>query len=111
MNATTFAERLAAALDAANMTQADLARSVKITRSAVNQAMSGTSKGMRPGHLILTCRALNVRPEWLALGEEPMRPFVTTSKDLEVLSSYQKLNPQQQTTVASIIQEIAGHYR
>ncbi len=47
-------ERLRSAMDAANLNQADLARKVSLSRSAVNQLLQGTSKGMKPHKKILT---------------------------------------------------------
>lgn len=85
------------------ITQADLARAVKITRSAIHQAIHGASKGLKPGHLILVCRRLRIRPEWLALGEEPMRPDPT-------LRDYYALPTAKRETIASVIRDMASPY-
>lgn len=68
MSTFIFSQRLQAAMDAANLNQAELARKVGVTRSAINQLLQGTSKGMKPENLVAVARALDVRVEWLATG-------------------------------------------
>jgi len=100
---STLGERLELAMQADGMTQADLARAIHVTRSAIHQAIRGASKGLKPHHLILVCRQLRIRPEWLALGEEPMRPDPT-------LRDFYALPPAKQKTIASVIRDMTSHY-
>ena len=44
-----------------------------------------------------------IRPEWLALGEEPMRPDPT-------LRDFYALPPAKQQTIASVIRDMTSHY-
>lgn len=81
------------------MSQADLARAVCITRSAIHQAIHGLTKGFKPEHLIQICRRLRIRPEWLALGEEPMRPDPT-------VRDFYALPPLKREIIASIIRDM-----
>ena len=111
MNAQTFGERLAQAMQDEGLSQADLARAIGVSRSAIHQIINGASKGLRPEHLILACRRLRVRPEWLALGEGPVRPVLYSQDDCEIIRTYQLLSPQQQAAVAAIVREISTTYR
>jgi transcriptional regulator with XRE-family HTH domain len=83
----SFSDRLLAAMEAEGLNQAELGRKVGLTRSAINQLVSGSSKGMKPENLVAVARALRVRIEWLATGEEPMRERFTKEDldDLEIL--------------------------
>ena len=97
----TFAARLEQAMKESGHTQASLARAVQISRAAINQVISGQTKGLKPQHLIAVCRALNIRPEWLALGEEPQRPE---------LPHYHRLSPAQKQLVATLVNDLASKY-
>ncbi len=70
----TIKDRLSLALDESpDKTQADLARACGVARSSVNAWLSGKAKGLKPSNLVAASRYLNVRIEWLATGELPMR--------------------------------------
>ncbi|MBF0437208.1 MAG: helix-turn-helix domain-containing protein [Magnetococcales bacterium] len=68
-------ERLKLARQLAGISQAKLAEAAGCTRVAVTMWESGTTKKIDAMLLVRASKALNVRPEWLALGEEPMHPF------------------------------------
>ena len=64
-------QRIKAARKAANMTQAELARAVGVTRSAVSQMETGLTNDPRPAHLLKYARALGMTPEELVHGAGP----------------------------------------
>jgi transcriptional regulator with XRE-family HTH domain len=71
----TMRERLAAAMDGPPPTsQAALARAVGISQPTVNNWLSGQTKTIRGDLLVRVAAQLDVRPEWLANGDGPMRP-------------------------------------
>jgi transcriptional regulator with XRE-family HTH domain len=106
---TTFAARLEKAMNDAGYTQASLARAVKISRAAINQVILGQTKGLKPHHLIAVCRVLNIRPEWLALGEEPQHPEWHVG-DGDLLRSYHQLSSTQKQMVATLVSDLASKY-
>ena len=107
MKLLTFGERLEFAMKEEGISQADLGRALSISRSAINQLIKGTSKDMRPGHLILTCRRLRVRPEWLVFGEEPMRMDSLNSSDRNLLAYYRSLPISKRATIDALIRDLA----
>lgn len=66
----TFAERLTWAMDKAGVTQAHLADMVGISQPSVWKLTNGKTNTSRK--LVEIARALNVRPEWLSSGSEPI---------------------------------------
>lgn len=90
-------------------TQASLGRALGLSRAAINQLIHGSSKGMKPENLIAVCRLLRIRPEWLALGEEPRHPALQPS-DTALLDSLHKLTRDQRETVASLVHDLAAKY-
>ena len=108
MNLLGFSERLQAAMEAAKLNQSDLARKIGLTRAAVNQVVSGATKGMKPANLVAVARALGVRVEWLATGEEPMRPDVISAADREVLRYLHTLPVEKRKNMIAVIRDLAG---
>lgn len=105
MNALTFSERLLEAMTIENITQAQLAARVGLTRSAINQLIMGSSKGMKPENLVRVARALRVRVEWLAIGELPMRPDHIPPADRELLQHLHSLPVAQQEALKAFLRE------
>ncbi|MBF0148193.1 MAG: helix-turn-helix transcriptional regulator [Magnetococcales bacterium] len=68
-------ERFKTARKLAGISQLKLAEAVGCTRVAVTMWESGATKKIEGTLLVRAAKTLNVRPEWLALGEEPMRAF------------------------------------
>lgn len=66
----TLAERLKSALSKADLSQADLARRVGVSRGAVSLWISGSTKELSSDNLLAAARALGVTPEWLASGRQ-----------------------------------------
>jgi transcriptional regulator with XRE-family HTH domain len=108
MNTLNFSDRLQAAMKAEGLTQADLARKIKLTKSAINQVVSGTTKGMKPENLVAVARALRVRVEWLATGEEPMRPEVFSPLDREILQYLHAIPDTQRKNMVAVIRDMAS---
>lgn len=67
----TFAERLNAAMSAADISQGQLADKVGISQPAIQKMTSGKTSGSRK--MVELAHALGVRPEWLSSGVGEMR--------------------------------------
>lgn len=67
----TFAERLNAAMSAADISQGQLADKVGISQPAIQKMTSGKTSGSRK--MVELANALGVRPEWLSSGVGEMR--------------------------------------
>lgn len=76
-------DRLAWALKHAERTQADLARALKISKSAVTQWASGATNEITPKHLFRAARFLGVEPEWLGTGAGPRTPAERYVADID----------------------------
>jgi SOS-response transcriptional repressor LexA len=68
----TLQERLRRALSQAGLRQVDLVKACHVTKGAVNQWVSGTTKTLEGANLTHAAKALGVSPHWLATGEGKM---------------------------------------
>ena len=68
----TLAERLKLAMDEGGFTQASLAEAAGVAQPSIWKIVSGRTKSS--SRVVEIATALGVRPEWLASGQEPMRP-------------------------------------
>ncbi len=64
-----LAERIRAAREEAGLSQADVAKALHLSRSAVNQWEQGLSKNIRLSHFFTLARLLRQDPQWLATGQ------------------------------------------
>ncbi len=64
-----LAERIRVAREEAGLSQADVAKSLCLSRSAVNQWEQGLSKNIRLSHFFALARLLGQDPKWLATGQ------------------------------------------
>jgi phage repressor protein C with HTH and peptisase S24 domain len=80
LNMTTLQERLKEAMGEAGISQAELARRVRVTRSAIAHWLSGATVELKGDNLVATAAALGVTPTWLARG---IGPKVGASAQLE----------------------------
>ncbi len=108
MSALTFSERLLEAMAIEGVSQAHLAAKINVSRSAINQLIMGTSKGMKPDNLVRVARALRVRVEWLAIGELPMRPDTIGHEDREFLQNFHRLPAPKQDALKALIRDSSG---
>lgn len=69
-----YSDRLQMAMDAAGVTVVALAKEIGVSRQAVKKVLEGLSSYFKLDTHYRACRFLGVRSEWLALGEEPVRP-------------------------------------
>ncbi|CNI16492.1 repressor protein CI [Yersinia similis] len=67
----TFAERLQQAMDAEQISQAELAIKVGVSQPAINRLLTGKTNTSR--RIIEIAKALKVQPEWLLSGVGDMR--------------------------------------
>lgn len=77
-----ISERLKIAMQAAGMSQAELARRCKVKPPSVNGWLNGKAKFLRGENLLAAAKALNVSQHWLATGQGEM-----TAIDTNVSSS------------------------
>jgi SOS-response transcriptional repressor LexA len=64
----TLSERIKDARKAADMSQGELAKRVKVSRAAISQWENGSTQEIGGSNLLAASRALNVSPDWLARG-------------------------------------------
>jgi phage repressor protein C with HTH and peptisase S24 domain len=68
-------DRLKSARKLAGISQLKLSEAIGCTRAAVTMWESGVTKKIDGVLLVRAAKELRVRPEWLAIGEEPMHIF------------------------------------
>lgn len=68
-----LSDRIRAALEAAGLTQAELARRIGVSQPSVNDWLSGKTRRLKYETAVKAAAVLRVRPEWLAWGSEPIR--------------------------------------
>ncbi|MCW2484813.1 helix-turn-helix transcriptional regulator [Candidatus Symbiopectobacterium sp. NZEC127] len=68
---TTLAERLKSARTSLGISQKALGEKIGVSQAAIQKIETG--KAAQTTRLVELANILNVRPEWLATGEEPMR--------------------------------------
>ena len=94
-----FKDRLAAALEQANMSRADLSRKTGISESLLSHYASGKTTPRRT-KLILIASALHVSPAWLLLGDEP----ITIASEDVIMGIYSKLNEEMKKSLINYAQ-------
>jgi transcriptional regulator with XRE-family HTH domain len=111
---TTLSERLIGAMEIAEISKAELARMVGVTRSAVTHWVNGTSPNIRPEHLFRIADALNIEARWLATGEGPRARQRLSLQQTRLLDAYHQLPPDAREAVAVLmcgIADKAGTYK
>ena len=87
-------DRIRAAREEAGLSQADVAKALHISASAVNQWERGLIKNMKLDHFFALTNLLKQDPRWLATGKVPSRtrePAVMSPKpDYPALTSEEK---------------------
>lgn len=78
----TWNERLNWAIEHRRVTKAALARACSVTRPSIGEWTDGTTGDPKLEPFFAACAFLNVRPQWLALGEEPIEPEPTLNSTL-----------------------------
>lgn len=79
-------DRIAWALEQAGRQQFELADHLKISRSSVNQWVSGLTKEITPKHLFRVARYLGVTAEWLGSGVGARTPAEQSLEEQEGLN-------------------------
>lgn len=69
-----LSDRLKLAMQAAGVSQADLARACGVKPPSIHGWLSGKAKFLRGENLLQAALVLKVRPDWLATGDGPMEP-------------------------------------
>lgn len=111
---STLAERLADSMRMAGLSNADLARLVGVTRSAVTHWVNGTSPNVRPEHLFRAADVLNVEARWLATGAGPRTRQHLSAQQAKILDAYHQLSPDAREAMVVLISGIAekaGDYK
>lgn len=81
-----LSERIKIAMEAAGLSQSDLARACGVKPPSVHGWLSGKAKFLRGENLLQAARALNVNQDWLATGAGPMQPNETQREPFHGLS-------------------------
>ena len=76
----TLTERIRAAREEAGLSQADVAKALHISPSAVNQWEQGLTKNMKLNHFFALASLLGQEPRWLATGKMPTRGRESVAK-------------------------------
>jgi transcriptional regulator with XRE-family HTH domain len=111
MNLLSFSERLEYAMNQAGVRPVDLANHLKTSRPAISYLLNGQSKGMRPEHLTKAAKWLQVRVEWLATGEEPMRPRQLSAQQRALLDYSDHVSPETLSAVLRLMEDASAAYR
>ena len=61
-------ERIKEAREDLHISQPELAKRARVTKSAVSQWENGSTRELKAGHLLAVAKALNVSPDWLVTG-------------------------------------------
>ena len=88
----TIGDRIKQKRGEAKLNQTELAKAVGVSREAVSQWESGTSKGLKPENLLSCSKALACSIEWLITGQnndhsslhEPPANYNFTKLDLKI---------------------------
>lgn len=84
---STYGQRLREAMTAAEYSAINLATFLDCSRGAIYQVLDGSTQGLSVENHMKACRALNVDPFWLALGEGVMRkPGQATVNQIPLIS-------------------------
>lgn len=114
MDRSPISQRLATALDAAGMSQAQLARAVDTTTATVANWMNDkvTVEHAKADMLFRMARALRIRPEWLLYGEGQEVAAPSPSSDQAAVS--QPVKPDVLTIAlqltAEVLEERGKHF-
>lgn len=112
MNTVGFQARLRLAIDAAiadrrYASDAEVARKIGMTRSALSQLITGSSKSMKPEHLLRAAVALGVRTEWLVFGQEPMSNYKYRKEETELIEYFRRLPAEKHATALAVVRDMA----
>ena len=88
---STLGSRLKQARDAAGLTQRALAEIVGIRQQAVQRIESGEARAT--SHIVPLAKALNITPEWLALGEGSATAVTVTPTTTKTFMVHEPVKP------------------
>jgi transcriptional regulator with XRE-family HTH domain len=94
------------------LTQAAVAKTARITQASLSELETGETKEISGPTLIAIAKALNVRPEWIMLNEEPMRPdpaYTLRSDERELIAFYRQSTERWKTAIKYIAQLRGDH--
>ena len=88
----TLTERIRAARKQAGLSQADVAKALRISASAVNQWEHGSSKNIKLEHFFALASLLGQDPRWLATGtaQSPVRVTTPPAHEYRALTSEER---------------------
>lgn len=101
---TTYADRLKFAMGFRGISQAELARRAKVTRSAVNQALSATSQWPKADNIFPMADALRFQARWLMTGHGPK----TAEEAAENAVDVSMLDPHNKAAIRAARDALAG---
>lgn len=98
MDMSDIGDRVREVRERLKMSQAELGRAVGVTRNAINQIESGTTKNPRPQTIYAIADALGVPDRWLVFGGQPTpmpRGPPPSVQDQQILEVLKRLTPSQ----------------
>lgn len=99
----TFAERIQFILDEEDISQAELARRIGVTRATVNEWLSTRSQSPRADALFRIEDRLGYSARWLATGREPIRLKRLDPTETLILESFERLSETGKNAVQQFI--------
>lgn len=90
----TLAGRIRIGMASAGISSpAELARRMKVNRQTVHRWIAGEGDKLTPEMLFRLADALEVNPQWLALGapHSPVKPHIPSVEESELIALYEKL--------------------
>ncbi len=106
-------ERIKESRKRVGLIQADIAKSLGVSRATASQWESGEIKNLKLDHFFALCKLLNVNPEWLATGEgqrEPLKAESLIPEAQQLIAAIQrkagKVDPQTLASLHHILETI-----
>ena len=106
----TIGSRIKKARQAQGLSQAELADTLGITRSACSQWESDEGTGPRRERLERLADLLGVSYEWLATGRDQVReepPLYLNTEQQELLQRFKSLSPRQRQALLAFLRTMA----
>jgi len=102
-NMKTWHDRLNLALNESGLSKSAFAKLAKVSRPTVTDWTNKEIKELKADSADRVCRTLNIRPEWLLRGVEPMRPQTTSYSQSHVVEKGAPL------LVEDVVQALYSH--
>lgn len=105
---STLKERISKVLEINNISQAELARRVKVERATVNNWLKGKATEINAPAALLLAKEFNLNPYWVVFGHAPMEASqsVLSSTQIEALQLLSKMPETSQKLALKLIKQL-----